>query len=93
MHIFNNKTNTYKNNTCNNKMSNKKLQILLAEYKSKSISALESMTIEELEYLISEAKKSYDYTSLYAPIMTDIEYDLLVKYTYPLTYTRERMSK
>ncbi len=63
------------------------IQRLLAEYKSKSISALETMTMEELESLISEAKKKYDYkTSVYAPILTDIEYDLLVKFTYPLTY-------
>lgn len=64
-----------------------KLKLLLVEYKTKSISALETMTIEELEYLISEAKKRYDYTtSVYAPILTDIEYDLLVNFTYPLTY-------
>jgi hypothetical protein len=63
-----------------------KLKLLLIEYKTKSISALETMTIEELEYLISEAKKRYDYTtSVYAPILTDIEYDLLVNFTYPLT--------
>jgi len=66
--------------------TNKKLTILVAEYKSKSIAALETMTMEELEYLISEAKKRYEYTSLYAPILTDLEYDLLVKFTYPLTY-------
>jgi hypothetical protein len=66
-----------------------KLKLLLIEYKTKSISALETMTIEELEYLISEAKKRYDYTtSVYAPILTDIEYDLLVNFTYPLTYNR-----
>lgn len=71
-----------------------KLKLLLIEYKTKSISALETMTIEELEYLISEAKKRYDYTtSVYAPILTDIEYDLLVKFTYPLTYTHTIVSK
>lgn len=69
-----------------NTNTNKKLAILVAEYKSKSIAALETMTMEELEYLISEAKKRYEYTSLYAPILTDLEYDLLVKFTYPLTY-------
>ena len=71
-----------------------KLKLLLIEYKTKSISALETMTIEELEYLISEAKKRYDYTtSVYAPILTDIEYDLLVNFTYPLTYTHTIVSK
>ncbi len=71
-----------------------KLKLLLVEYKTKSISALETMTIEELEYLISEAKKRYDYTtSVYAPILTDIEYDLLVNFTYPLTYTHTIVSK
>ena len=68
------------------KMSDK-LNILVAEYKSKSTSALETMTIEELEFLISESKKRYEYTSVYAPILTDIEYDILVKFTYPLIYT------
>ena len=66
--------------------TNKKLTILVAEYKSKSIAALETMTMEELEYLISEAKKRYEYTSQYAPLLTDVEYDILVKYKYPLTY-------
>jgi len=67
-----------------------KLETLLAEYKSKSISALEQMTMEELEYLISEAKKRYGYTSVYAPILTDIEYDMLVNFTYPLVYNNNK---
>jgi hypothetical protein len=66
--------------------TNNKLKILIAEYKSKSVSALENMTMDELEFLISEAKKRYEYTSQYAPLLTDVEYDILVKYTYPLTY-------
>jgi hypothetical protein len=81
-------------NTMSNTMSNTesntesdKLKILVAEYKSKSTSALEAMTIEELEFMISESKKRYEYTSVYAPILTDVEYDILVKFTYPLTYT------
>jgi hypothetical protein len=57
-----------------------KLKLLVASYKSKSISALETMDIEEIEYLISEAKKRYDYKSLYAPIITDIEYDVLINF-------------
>lgn len=54
-----------------NTNTNKKLAILVAEYKSKSIAALETMTMEELEYLISEAKKDMNthlYMRLFLPI-------------------------
>ena len=53
---------------------------LIAEYKLKGISALDTFTMEELECLLDEAKKAYEYTSPYVPIMTDIEYDILKEY-------------
>ena len=53
---------------------------LVAEYKLKGVSALDTFTMDELQFLISEAKKAYEYTSPYVPIMTDIEYDTLKSY-------------
>jgi len=53
---------------------------LIAEYKLKGVSALDTFTMNELQFLISEAKKAYEYTSPYVPIMTDMEYDMLKSY-------------
>jgi transposase len=53
---------------------------IIAEYRLKGISALERFSMEELELLLYEAKKTYEYTSPYAPILTDIEYDILKEY-------------
>ena len=53
---------------------------LVAEYKLKGVSALDTFTMDELQFLISEAKKAYEYTSPYVPIMTDMEYDILKSY-------------
>jgi hypothetical protein len=61
-------------------MSSSSSSPLVAEYKLKGVSALDTFTMDELQFLISEAKKAYEYTSPYVPIMTDIEYDTLKSY-------------
>jgi hypothetical protein len=53
---------------------------LVDEYKLKGVSSLDTFTMDELQFLISEAKKAYEYTSPYVPIMTDMEYDILKSY-------------
>ena len=61
-------------------MSSSSSSPLVAEYKLKGVSALDTFTMDELQFLFSEAKKAYEYTSPYVPIMTDIEYDTLKSY-------------
>ena len=61
-------------------MSSSSSSSLVAEYKLKGVSALDTFTMDELQFLISEAKKAYEYTSPYVPIMTDMEYDILKSY-------------